>query len=242
VALTTAEAVLVQTIDNLVALSERLGDVEHPGVKGLLREALIEQFLTPLLPTPFQISSGVIVDSKGHQSGQCDIIVADTSIFRPLYHARGAGLFAIESVVAVIEVKSRITRESIRQVFQTAADLKQMACLLNPKNVKDPKFPYGVFELPANILFGFRGQAQEDEGERIESVAKELAVEVGEYVQGVLVPGKTSTLFSPNGKETFPATTTRHEVRMPFAGLLNSIKRLSAERGHPAFGNYMVQE
>lgn len=105
---------LHRSLERTLALAASFGYVEHRGVLGVLRESLIESFLQPLLVPPYCAGTGVVVDSLGCQSGQCDIIIWDDSISRPLYSARGAGIYLVESVVAVLEVKSRLDGDGVR--------------------------------------------------------------------------------------------------------------------------------
>src|SRR5947209_11127465 len=104
---------LRRSLDRVLSLARGFGYVEDEGVLGVLRESLIESFLEPLLMPPYRAGTGVVIDSKGRQSGQCDIIIWDDSIFRPLYTARGAGIYFIESVIAVLEVKSTLEKKSL---------------------------------------------------------------------------------------------------------------------------------
>src|SRR5262245_8004093 len=92
---------LSRSLDRITSLASSFGYVEDAGVKGVLCESLVESFLEPLLMPPYRAGTGVIIDCQGRQSGQCDIIIWDDSIFRPLYMARGAGIFFIEAVVSV---------------------------------------------------------------------------------------------------------------------------------------------
>jgi hypothetical protein len=230
------------SLDRVIALSNGFGDVEHEGVKGVLRESLIESFLEPLLMPPYRAGTGVIIDCKGRQSGQCDIIIWDDSIFRPLYSARGAGIYFIESVMAVLEVKSTLTRDSFRQAIQRSRELKDMF-ILRPST---PEFPnHGWVNepgiLPMSLLFGFRSDMQGSEGERAESVAAEERVELGQYLQGVVVPGKDPWVFSsPPIHIKVEPQNRHHEVLMAFAGIFNTLPVLSAKRGKPRLGAHMV--
>ena len=224
-------------------MADGFGNVEHDGVKGVLRESLIESFFEPLLMPPYRAGTGVIIDCQGNQSGQCDIIVWDDSIFRPLYSARGAGIYFIESVVAVIEVKSTLKRESVRQAIQRTQDFKRMVICRPPPLPENNHFweaEPGI--LPLNLLFGFRSDIAGSEGDRAESVAAELGLVLHDYLQLLCVPGKDSWAFQEGGaqrNEALPQVK-YHEVLMPFAGLLNSLKNLSNKRGKPNLGFHLV--
>jgi hypothetical protein len=234
---------LRRSLDRLASLADVFGYVEHDGVMGVLRESLLETFLEPLLMPPYKAGTGVVIDSCGNQSGQCDIIVWDDSIFRPLYEARGAGIHFIEAVVAVIEVKSTLTRDSVRQAIQRSREFKAMSILRPREMIVDNDY-WGAEPgiLPLSLIFGFRSDISGSEGERAEAVALEQDIELCQYLQLLVVPGKASWSFQPSGSINFPVMPTQryHEVLMPFAGVLNSLKHLSNKRGRPNLGGHVV--
>lgn len=230
------------SLDRMVALAKGFGDVEHDGVKGVLRESLIESFLEPLLMPPYQAGTGVIIDSKGNQSGQCDIVIWDESIFRPFYSARGAGIYFIESVVAVIEVKSRLVRDSVRQAIQRTREFKEMMILRPGLHDNNQFWGAAPGILPLSFLFGFRSDIVGSEGDRANGIAAEENIALDEYLQLICVPGKDSWAFQA-GKAVPYIADVRYpynEVLMPFSGLLNSLKDVSSKRGRPNLGFHLV--
>lgn len=239
--------------------AETVGDLEHAGLKGLFREALVEEVLLPLLPTPYKVGTGVVIDHTGEQSNQADVIIWDDSISPPLYQARGAGIYAIESVVSTIEIKSEIDADAVRQVFRNAIELATMSYLDwegNPWRTK----------APANILFGFDSTRDSDtELDRLLKFGREvIAAEADriqkaglrdvpeEFVQGVIIPEKTSYAFGsrPGGREDWihlAHTATHGGLRDAFAAVLNSLRsisaaRMSKEKGWPRLGRYLVSD
>lgn len=234
---------LAQSLNRVLSLAQMFGYVEDDGVMGVLRESLIEAFLEPLLMPPYRAGTGVIIDSKGNQSGQCDIIIWDDSIFRPLYTARCAGIYLIESVVAILEIKSTLKKEHFRQPIQRTREFKKMSILRSAT----PEYPNNYWGeepgiLPITLLFGFRSNSQGSERDRAEEVATEEDVQLREYLQGVMVPGKDAWMFQDGNPRRFAPTPPHpyHELLMPFAALLNSLKELSHKRGKPRLGAYMV--
>ena len=235
------------SLERIMAMSDSFGSVKDEGVMGVLRESLIESFLEPMLMPPYKAGTGIVTDSKGLQSGQCDIIIWDDSIFRPLYSARGAGIYLIESVVAVMEVKSTVRRNSVHQTIQRTCDFKKM-WIQRPQTKKHPNESWvaepGI--LPLNILFGFQSNMKGSKGSE-EKRALEVAKEKGlpnlwEYLQLIVVPGKTSWKFHEKRNTPYPPDPKYpyHEVLMPFAALLNSLKLVSEKRGKPNLGAHMV--
>jgi hypothetical protein len=159
--LTLFESLFSGSITNALRRAGDVDEMEHPGLKGLFREAFIEHVITPLLPTPYKVSTGVIVDFHGSQSNQADVIIWDDAIYPPLYTARGAGVFAIESVVATIEIKSTVTLDEIRSAYESAVVLATMHYI--DAATQKP----GRTKAPLNILFGFESDADKSELDRL---------------------------------------------------------------------------
>lgn len=261
--LTIAESVLTAGIDGVIRLSDALSGVGHAGTLGLLREALVESVICPLLPPPLKAATGVVIDCAGNQSGQCDIIIWDDSIFRPFYFARGAGLFGIESVVGTIEVKSTLTSESeayktgdrkgektgkqnhFAQVLRNAARLGRMRCLPGKPPFDQPT----RWDHPANLIFAFKTSLPDPRAE-LERICGELTAggeierEASFYVQGIVIPGRPSAFYGSrddgvsNGWMTSEPAPDLREVRVPLSGFLNCLPALAAGRGRPRIGNY----
>lgn len=237
-----AESLFIRGIANMLGLSRTLGDLENSGVIGLLREALLGSLIEPLLVPPYKAGTGVIVDSKGHQSGQCDIIVWDDSIFRPVYSVRGAGIYAIEAVVLVVEVKSMLKLESYRQAAAVAMQLKGMN-ILKPAIEGAPQEFWSDEPglLPLHMIFGFKSDAERSEADRAHEIAMEVGQPLHQFLQVTCVPGKSSWTFHADGDQEFgPDADSHYEVRMPVCGIVNSLKYLSEKRGKPNLGAYLV--
>lgn len=238
---------LHRSLERTLALAASFGYVEHRGVMGLLRESLIESFLEPLLVPPYRAGTGVIVDSVGSQSGQCDLIIWDDSISRPLYTARGAGIYLIESVVAVVEVKSRLDTDGIRQAFERSREFKRMAILQPPtaeelaQNYSPTRFWNDAPNLlPLSIIFGFSSDSEGSERDRAERVAEQEGIALWEHMQLLVVPGKTSYAFQKDTVLQFePGGGYNHEVLRPFLAVVDSLPKISKNRGRPRLGGYV---
>ena len=101
--------------------------VSHPSVKGTARENALMKYLRPHIPDKFAFSEGIIIDSFEHQSRQVDVIIHDR-IATPFLQDRDlANVIPIESVYAVIEVKSTLTKDELTK------------CIANIKSVRSLK-------------------------------------------------------------------------------------------------------
>jgi hypothetical protein len=133
------------------ALIERinaLSDLKHKPSKGELRELLISNLLTSFLTSQFSIGSGIVINSEGQQSNQTDIIIYDNRILPPFIKEQNIGVYPIESVIAVIEVKSWLRTDELKSSDKSANKLRKLAgnCPISPKL------------LPICALIGFFGK------------------------------------------------------------------------------------
>ena len=143
-----------------ISLSEIEKAMPHPGIRGRFRELLIDNLITPWLPPYVQSGTGMIIDAAGEarQFTQDDIILYDKSIVPPiLSSASGAseGVFLYNSVIARIEVKSKVTRGDLQKFTSSSSDIAKLKHSVRG----DPKVPYtGAL----NFLFAYDSDAVGD--------------------------------------------------------------------------------
>jgi hypothetical protein len=104
-------------------LYELVGGLEHQGERGIFRELFISQLIHPLLPFQFGIGSGIVIDKTLKQSRQCDLIIYDRRLLPPILVAEGRGIYPIDSVLAVVEVKSKLKARDHKQFSDAARRL-----------------------------------------------------------------------------------------------------------------------
>lgn len=90
--------------------------IEHPVEKGGFREYFISDLIRPLIPPHFGIGNGIIMDKYGHQSPQIDVLIYDKRNLQPIFEADNRGIYPIDAVIAVIEIKTIITSTDIRNL------------------------------------------------------------------------------------------------------------------------------
>ena len=126
-------------VKGMIAQSEAIGDIEHQGSKGKLRELFVENCLQPFLTSQFGLGTGHIINHAGEQSPECDIIVYDKRLVPPFIMNRNLGLFPFESVLAVIEVKSILDSTKLNQ---SVNNFKEIAEVIYDNNMN---YYYGYF-------------------------------------------------------------------------------------------------
>ena len=93
-------------------------------------------FLREHLPKRFEVGSGFVVDPEDTVSRQTDVIVYD-AFNCPVYRAsESAGIYPSDNVAAIVEVKSRLTREQMRRAFENIAETKS----LKKRHAGEPPF------------------------------------------------------------------------------------------------------
>ena len=92
---------------------ERTAGVGHNLTKGELREVDLRTAFRPHIPSRFELTSGVIVNSSGGQSKQQDVVVTEAVETPSFIASGGLTVQPIEAVVATIEVKSVATPTTV---------------------------------------------------------------------------------------------------------------------------------
>lgn len=124
--------------NDLIAKGDYLSELtDHPGEKGRANESHLVDFLKEFLPRKYKIGTGFIeaVDDNGGRliSSQNDIILYDDSSDSPLYIANHWGVFPIEIVHGVIEVKT-----TLRKGGYTADRITELyKSFLNNRNLRE---------------------------------------------------------------------------------------------------------
>jgi len=114
----------VDKIERAVAAAIASRSLEHALFKGRLREILITELIRPFLLPQFGVVTGLIVDQDGRQSNQIDVIIYDERVVPPLMLSASEGIVPCHSVLATIEVKSRLNMTELKKAVQNARSVK----------------------------------------------------------------------------------------------------------------------
>ncbi|MCC7164943.1 MAG: hypothetical protein IT331_20770 [Anaerolineae bacterium] len=99
----------------------------HSGVKGQAREKEVARnFLQPYLPSRYSIGTGLVVDSKAETSRQQDLVIFDRFNSPTLQDHGDNQIFFAEQVFAAIEVKSKINKVGLDDLFVKAQSLAKL--------------------------------------------------------------------------------------------------------------------
>lgn len=118
-------------IDLALSRSQAAEELKHPGLRGRAREIFVKDLLSPFLNPTLGACTGIIVDSKGNSSRQIDIIVYDTTLIPSMMLTGEEGIVPYESVLATIEVKSKLTMAEFRKAVLNARSIKTLVPQFN---------------------------------------------------------------------------------------------------------------
>ncbi len=106
---------------------DKLNRIYHNGEYGVYRESLVVDFLKFFIPSNLEISTGFIITSLDDVSTQCDIVIFDPNI-TPLYQGYGKQrFFPIESICAIGEVKSKLSKSDFKLAINKLAKNKSLS-------------------------------------------------------------------------------------------------------------------
>jgi len=101
--------------------------LSHSGLKGSANEESVKQFLRQYLPKPIELSSGMIVDAKGGQSRQLDIILNDAANTPIFFQSADTRVIPAECTYAVIEVKAYLDKSELEKAYQNMKSVKSLS-------------------------------------------------------------------------------------------------------------------
>jgi hypothetical protein len=132
----TRQEIFAQAASKLRKDFDELSVVPHSGLKGGEAEALVRRFLKGHIPKRFDVTSGFIIDGRDAVSKQTDVIIYD-AMNCPAYRAsENASIIPNDNVAAVVEVKSSLDKERLKEAFENIWAAKALAKV----RVPDPGF------------------------------------------------------------------------------------------------------
>jgi hypothetical protein len=142
----------------LLAQFERLANIRHRQLSGVEREGPVREFLRTHLPGRFLVATGSIASALENPGGQHDVVIADAQHSMLLLAATSACLFAIESVHAIVEVKSGPDLElpDIGKSLARLRTLRPETCLARYAPLQTPD-DVGQTAPPVHTVFAYRG-------------------------------------------------------------------------------------
>jgi hypothetical protein len=100
--------------------------IHHQGMKGMASEAGWRDMLAGYLPRRYSVAQAFVIDSRGEQSQQLDLVLHDRQFSPFLFNQNDALYIPAESVYAVFEVKQGLDRSTIRYAGEKAASVRNL--------------------------------------------------------------------------------------------------------------------
>jgi hypothetical protein len=124
--------------EQMITEYDRSKDIKHPRDVGDAREEILRKFLTDtgLVPRRYAVSGSKtrVASPTGHSSAELDIVLYDHDDSISLMRRDGGfQVLPVESVYGVIQVKSRLTKTTIRDGLENIASFKNLNKLEEPR-------------------------------------------------------------------------------------------------------------
>lgn len=152
----------------------------HRPSAGKNREKIVADFLRAYLPKAYGIDTGLILASSGEFSNQADIVIFDATYAAPLFPDASEKLWLIESVYAMIEVKTDLKPDEIQDSITKCRKFKNLSRYFDT-NPEFPKTENALF-----ILWAFAGPKPETALSNIRNLLKD--VPIAEQPDIIVVP------------------------------------------------------
>jgi hypothetical protein len=210
-------------VSGMVQKVESLSGMTHQLTKGELRELFVNSVLRHFLTQQFSITSGIIVNQKGDESHQHDIIIYDNRKLPPFIQESNISVLPIEAVLAVIEVKTRLDAHAILKTEKNFKRLREVIC-----DKEKTVFPERLKSnyTPLLAIIGFYGS-----GPKVLScsqpVAKKWLDANVSHLFSICLVKKFSWLRVPNWRVSAHVPITYEETKRFLAVLIDNIRTLS---------------
>lgn len=213
-------AIIRGNFNKMLMLKEKIGKVEkqmtealaevretfkHSGNKGTSNENNFSDFVRQYLPRRFEIGNGEIIDSFGNRSGQADIvIVSDDHPFA--FSPNRPGLFFIEGVLSVGEIKTVLTSQELKNTLNNSVLYKNLKMTHSKSSItitNNSDFKR-YYEHPPFFLFCYESQLSLTTIKRlIEEFVMEKSIDNFKVIDGIFVLGKGWIINFGDGEGSF---------------------------------------
>jgi len=235
------KSLIENAVNNLKSFYQITSEIDHNGEKGGFREYFVATLLRPLLPDHFGISTGIIIDYEGRQSCQTDIIIFDKRLMSPIWEVESRGIYPIDSVLAVIEVKSKFSSTYCPQVIESARRIgaihrkdgkknEKGMHIATPGTTKDQTVVYPLYS-----IFAYESDAKEkDEFERL----KEFDQDALDYVKGICILNKGMWAIANGENHSLNSNECQNAIDF-IVILIDVLEKYASQRGTIKLQNWL---
>lgn len=115
------EALMLTQVDKVLA------STSNPQTIGRNGELPLLKFLARYLPSTFRVASGHFIPPSGKLSPQIDIMILDSRYPLLSENSDGSVIALLHSLVATIEVKTRMTSQDIKEMWRNSIEIMGLA-------------------------------------------------------------------------------------------------------------------
>lgn len=181
--------------------------IEHMGLRGSCRENILREYIRQLLPQKFAVGNGIITDVNGTQSKQQDFFVYDAFNSPVFLHMESSCIIPVESVYATVEVKSILTKETLKQSIENIRSVKQLDVTV----LKNSIFFPNQYNFILGTVFSYSSDsAIETVAQNIDELCREIPKEQQPSVICILDKGLIVNILKERVREivTIPSEST----------------------------------
>lgn len=112
--------------------------MSHSLEEGLSNEEIIREVFRRILPKRYGVGKGKVINAEGNMSKQCDVIIYDALDCPNLFvddHMNQ--ILPLEGVYAIIEVKTRLTSNKIKEGYEQIHSVKSLLTEINDVSTND---------------------------------------------------------------------------------------------------------
>jgi hypothetical protein len=212
--------------------------LDHAGLKGRFREVFAADLLKLVTSSDHIVGSGLVVDHTGGTSPEADVVIFDRFHIPAVLYNLSEGLFPIEGVSYYGEVKSRLTKSTLRDCIKKFRSVTALRPLPNAQN--------GV-SFPPRFIFAWssdlKGQGIEAELERYISLDENALINPAATIICIVGKGYCCAIRTPDGKTAWykigPFDGIQEVVNF-LGGIANSLVDLRMEKFGIRFGHYII--
>jgi hypothetical protein len=210
--------------------------INHPALKGRIREIALTNLFKPILPFGVGIGYGKIIDYLDSQSRETDIIIYTKTILAPILYDEKTGLFPIESCLYAIEIKSRITASEVKDAIAKGEHLRSLKYIHERYGqLIAPVIP-AIYAFDTDLVIG--GKTEIDRYQEYDTLCFENPV-----IPVICVAGRGYWWFKNIEKKWIfhPPSSDFDEIVDFLGGVVNTIPDIITARRNPGLGWYLIE-
>jgi hypothetical protein len=174
--------------------------VDHPFLSGRIREIAAANIFKPLLPSGFEVGTGKIVDARGFQSPETDLVIYNRNTLPPIMYSDREGIFPAEATMYSIEIKSQLTARELDETIRKAGEIRKLTYTTGIYDENDKPLDHRFTSI-IPTLFAFSSDLSgECKSEIDRYIERDSQADVNPNIVAICIVGKGYWWFGKNKK------------------------------------------